>query len=229
MKVTSALLQNLHLDKSYSLLTAKNIQILMKMFNLLDIHHTQSMNDVQFWIWMKHLVDLNKKQIYKVFDQFDIDGSGEIDFDEFYLLNTILISIQDKQEKQFIYRHSRTVFDLMDEDGSNTISADEFENLGFLFNVAGDPVKDIFGEFDVSGDQELDYKEFKMFAMACIDRHSDLERRKATKLEEKRRKRLLKEKKHLLSEAKKRRDLLFAVMNKIEPGSADQSNETEST
>ena len=60
---------------------------------------------------------------------------------------------KDKQEKQFIYRHSRTVFDLMDEDGSNTISAEEFGQFGFIFNFHGTAVKNIFNEFDVSGDQ----------------------------------------------------------------------------
>ncbi len=65
----------------------------------------------------------------------------------------MLMVFQDQTEKEFIYRHSRTVFDLLDEDGSNTISADEFENFGFLFNFQGKAVKKIFDEFDISGDQ----------------------------------------------------------------------------
>ena len=60
---------------------------------------------------------------------------------------------QDKQEKEFIFRHSRTVFELLDEDGSNDISAEEFESFGFLFNFQGSAVRQIFREFDVSGDQ----------------------------------------------------------------------------
>jgi Ca2+-binding EF-hand superfamily protein len=87
--------------------------------------------------------------------------------------------LQDKQEKQFIYRHSRTVFDLMDEDGSNSVSALEFETVGFLFNFQGRAVRQIFKEFDVSGDQELDYQEFKMFAMACIDKQNELKQRQS--------------------------------------------------
>ena len=63
----------------------------------------------------------------------------------------------------------------MDEDGSNSVSADEFEQFGFLFNFQGRAVRHIFKEFGVSGDQELDYQEFKMFAMACIDKQSELE------------------------------------------------------
>ena len=68
-------------------------------------------------------------------------------------LSTFCFRYQDREEKQFIYRHSRTVFDLLDEDGSQTISALEFENFGFVFNFKGQAIKKIFAEFDVSGDK----------------------------------------------------------------------------
>ena len=45
------------------------------------------------------------------------------------------------------------MFELLDEDGSNDISAEEFESFGFLFNFQGRAVRQIFREFDVSGDQ----------------------------------------------------------------------------
>ena len=43
---------------------------------------------------MKSITDLNYHQIYKVFDMLDVDGSGEIDFDEFYLLMCIIIAVK---------------------------------------------------------------------------------------------------------------------------------------
>ena len=60
-------------------------------------------------------------------------------------------------EKEFIYKHSRTVFDLLDEDGSNNVSIEEFKTIGFLFNFNKTIVKDLFKEFDVSGDQVTRY------------------------------------------------------------------------
>ncbi|XP_070541074.1 EF-hand calcium-binding domain-containing protein 9-like [Ptychodera flava] len=186
MKVKSSILKFLHLDKSYSLLTSKNVKLVLEFFKLLDVHDEDALNDIQFYAFMRQSTDLNKHRIYKVFDMLDVDGSGQIDFDEFYLLICILIAIQDKEEKQFIYRHSRTVFELLDEDGSQTVSAEEFGSFGFLFNFYGAAVNEIFSDFDVSGDQELDYKEFKMFAMACIDRQNEIDREKKEKLEAKR-------------------------------------------
>lgn len=64
-----------------------------------------------------------------------------------------LFYLQDNIEKQFIYSHSRTVFDFLNEDASNAVSVDEFVNFGFLFNFREDAIKDIFKEFDLSGDQ----------------------------------------------------------------------------
>ena len=126
---------------------------------------------------MQYATDMTQSEIYRTFDMLDIDGSGTIDFNEFYLLLTILIAaqvrsntcnslrhtylylnikasfLQDGEMKQFIYRHSRTVFDLLDRDSSQSISGNEFEAYGFFFNLKGKAVKQIFNEFDVSGDR----------------------------------------------------------------------------
>ena len=50
-------------------------------------------------------------------------------------------------------RHAQTVFELMDEDGSSSISADEFERFSFLFNFEVGAVRQVFDEFDISGNQ----------------------------------------------------------------------------
>ena len=158
------------MDKTYSLLSGRGVKVIYDLFKLLDIHGEFALNDVQFCAFAKSVSDLSETRIYKVFDLIDVDGSGSIDFNEFYLFLCILIAAQDGEEKRFIYRHSRTVFDLLDEDCSGNISAEEFENFGFLFNIQRRAIRQIFQEFDVSGDHFLDFSEFKMFAMECIDR-----------------------------------------------------------
>lgn len=170
MKINPCFLDNMHLQKTYCLLPGRNVKLLYELFQLLDAHGTQYLNDLQFYVMMKRFTDLNEDRIYKVFDMLDTDCSGSIDFNEFYLLVCILIAVKDDMIKTFIYRHSRTVFDLLDEDGGGTISAHEFKSFGFLFSLENDCIQEIFAEFDVSGDQNLDYSEFKMFAMECIDR-----------------------------------------------------------
>ena len=68
-----------------------------------------------------------------------------------------------------MHAHSKTVFELLDEDSSGTISVDEFQRLGFLFNLDNRDIRLIFNEFDISGDDALDYSEFRVFTLACIN------------------------------------------------------------
>ncbi len=43
---------------------------------------------------MQVTTDLSKSKIYRVFDMLDVDRSGMIDFDEFYLLLCILLAVR---------------------------------------------------------------------------------------------------------------------------------------
>merc|ERR1711893_156644 len=184
MRLTSKVFDHLHLDRSYSLLTVKNCNFLYEYFKMLDIHNNCEMDDVQFRHWMKSVTNLEDKKIDLVYDMLDYDNSGFIEFPEFYLIVCILLALNENSVKRFIYRHSKIVFELMDADGGGTISADEFARYGFLFSLEEQSVQDIFFEFDVSGDENLDYKEFKMFAMACIDKQKDLEQRRILKMKQ---------------------------------------------
>ena len=50
--------------------------------------------DIQFVAFMQSATDLSKTKIYRVFDMLDVDHSGLIDFDEFYILICILLAVR---------------------------------------------------------------------------------------------------------------------------------------
>ncbi|KAI9342584.1 hypothetical protein BDR26DRAFT_859210 [Obelidium mucronatum] len=175
MRVKWGFLKRLHLDHTYGLLTARSALMCHQVFNLLDWRGAGSLDDVQFAAFMAIATDLNEEHIYKVFDIFDLDRSGSVEFDEFYLLVSILVAIKDNQGKQFMYQHWRTCFEILDEDGGRTISLTEFCTLGFLFNFTPQAIKNIFKEFDVAGNQELDYSEFRLFVLAAIEMQKRLD------------------------------------------------------
>jgi Ca2+-binding EF-hand superfamily protein len=50
-----------------------------------------------------------------------------------------------------MYQHWRTCFEILDEDGGKTISMTEFSTLGFLFNFSPRAIKNIYTEFDITG------------------------------------------------------------------------------
>lgn len=71
--------------------------------------------------------------------------------------------MQDQYEKEFIYRHSMNVFRLIDADQSGLISGPEFKQMGVLFSFDYNSILSIFNEFDVSGDKNLDFMEFRVW------------------------------------------------------------------
>ncbi|XP_060096572.1 EF-hand calcium-binding domain-containing protein 9 [Heteronotia binoei] len=169
------------LDKIYCLLSVRNARALAYYFHLLDVHRKDALNDLQFYHFLHYVTDLRKDEIMLVFDLLDWDGKGEVGFDEFYMLACIIKSHEDQLEKQFMYRHSHLVFELIDMDGGHTIGLSEFKATRFLFNIKEEDLSRIFKDFDISGDEQLNYKEFKMFTIFCIDRQQRKQREKMMK------------------------------------------------
>ncbi|MBN3301582.1 EFCB9 protein, partial [Amia calva] len=143
----------LELDSTYSLLTVRSANILLQYFRLLDVHNKNTLNDVQFYHFLRHVSDLKKREIMLIFEMLDRNASGEIGFNEFYMLVCILLANQNHMEKEFISRHACAMFSLIDVDGSGAISPAEFQAISFLFNMKGEDLNKIFHEFDVSGDK----------------------------------------------------------------------------
>ncbi|XP_036604362.1 EF-hand calcium-binding domain-containing protein 9 [Trichosurus vulpecula] len=171
----------LYLDKIYCLLSVRNVKALSEYFQVLDVHRKQALNDVVFYHFLHHVTDLSRNQIMIVFDMLDWDATGEIGFDEFYMLVCVLLSHENHLEERFIYRHSRPVFELLDREGALRVKLSQFEAFRFLFNFRNQEMKQIFKNFDVTGDERLNYKEFKLFTIFCLDKHQErqkLERHK---------------------------------------------------
>ena len=94
MKVLSPFLMRLHLDRTHYILTARGVQMVKELFMALDTRKKGLLDDVQFMCFMKAATDQSEKVIYKVFDMFDPESTGWIDFHSFYLLVCMLISIK---------------------------------------------------------------------------------------------------------------------------------------
>lgn len=50
--------------------------------------------DILFYQFMKRTTDMTQDMIYKIFDMLDFDGSGQIDFNEFYVIICILVAVK---------------------------------------------------------------------------------------------------------------------------------------
>lgn len=174
MKITSPFLERLHLETLNMLLTARGAQLVKRWFEYLDVLDSGQLDDIAFCSFVMSVTDLPKRSVYVVFDMFDVDSSGSIEFDEFFLFTCMLIAIKDGQEKRFLWKHSRTCFELLDQDGSDTVSTAEFDTFGFIFDISKEASRKIFVDVDVDGNKELDYEEFRMFTLACLDKQTEI-------------------------------------------------------
>lgn len=52
-----------------------------------------------------------------------------------------------------MYRHSRPVFDLLDLKGELKIDGSDFEMYRFLFNIRKQELRELFHDFDITGDR----------------------------------------------------------------------------
>ncbi|XP_051869551.1 EF-hand calcium-binding domain-containing protein 9-like [Pristis pectinata] len=154
----------LYLDKIHVLLSVRNTVLLLEYFKLLDVHDSRTLNDVQFFHFLRCITDMSRQHIRKTFIMFDWRASGEIGFDEFYMLICIIIANKDKMEQQFLYRHSRSIFDLFDMDGEHTISPAEFYAAGFLFNIKGRAFLQMFQDYSGNSGEFYVHRQLNHFA-----------------------------------------------------------------
>ncbi|NXL28900.1 EFCB9 protein, partial [Glaucidium brasilianum] len=150
MKLKSGcFLQHLHLDEVMRLLSAGNAAALADYFQLLDVHRKNYLNNLQFYCFVHYVTDLNKDQLMLLFDLLDRNARGRICFNEFY---TVVCTLRNHLEKQFIHRHTGPAFELLDIDRDNGIDFNEFEVTRFFFSIQKEELKKIFKDFDISGD-----------------------------------------------------------------------------
>ncbi|XP_068265379.1 EF-hand calcium-binding domain-containing protein 9 [Nyctibius grandis] len=131
--------------------------------------HGTARLDLQFYCFLHYVTELNKDEIMLLFDLLGRNTRGRICFNEFYMVLCILLSHENHLGKQFIHRHVGPAFQLLDVDRDNTIDFNEFEATRFPFNIQKEELK-IFKDFDISVDEQLSYREFKMVAVFSIDK-----------------------------------------------------------
>lgn len=51
----------------------------------------------------------------------------------------------------------------------------EFTAFTYVFNISHDAAEQIFKDFDVDGSRDLDFEEFQMFLLACLDKQNELD------------------------------------------------------
>lgn len=163
----------MHLTPPSFNLSARNYQIIRKLYQMLD-YTSNGIDDVVFKHFLKKVFKKNMDRQYEfIFNLFDTNLTSSIDFDEFYLLIQILIAIRDKKIRQFFNANTRVCFDLLDSDCLGMITNRQQKELCFLLNMEKSDIEEKFDHHDTSKNEALDFEEFKILVQDCLDNQDD--------------------------------------------------------
>ncbi|KAK8875437.1 EF-hand calcium-binding domain-containing protein 9 [Tritrichomonas musculus] len=165
----------MHLTPPSYNLSARNYQIIRKLYQMLD-YTQKGLDDVVIRFFLEEVFKdkvIKKKECEFIFNLFDTNLTSTIDFDEFYLLIQILIAIRDRQIRQFFNANTRVCFDLLDSDCLGMITNRQQRELCFLLNMDKKDVIKKFNDHDTSKNEALDFEEFKILVQDCLDNADD--------------------------------------------------------
>lgn len=96
---------------------------------------------------------MNENELNQLFDKLDVDGTGQIDINEF-------INASLEQKEALTNQHFKNLFIELDEDGSGTISKKEIKAVLGTGEGAEMIIEQFFKEDDEDSDGELNLEEF---------------------------------------------------------------------
>jgi calcium-dependent protein kinase len=130
---------------------------LLKTFKELDLDHDGQLTHDELMIGYSKLMGEHdaKKEVDRIFQTIDVNGTGAIDFTEFCLATV-------NHKKLLTQERLTQVFKMFDTDGSGTISRDEIKSF-FSMSESGDDgfAQELIEEVDKNGDGEISFSEFK--------------------------------------------------------------------
>lgn len=139
-------------------ITEKKIAEFREAFEIFD-------RDNDGYITIKELAEIMRNlgnapsegEIQDMIAEVDIDGNGNINFQEYISLMARRMRDGDLEEEM------KQVFKLFDRDGNGKIDASELKSLmiGIGEKITDDEVDDMIREADKDGDGFVDYNEFK--------------------------------------------------------------------
>ena len=151
-------------------LSTDEVEEIKEAFDIFDAEGSGAIPISELLNAMKSLgFDTKNPAIYRMVNDMDTDGSGQIDFDEF--LDMMTARISDKNTKADLDR----VFKLFDEQRQGFIS---IENLAKIAKDLGEDIsteelKEIVQRADLNGNGKLDFDDFyAVMTKKSLDRKS---------------------------------------------------------
>ena len=138
-------------------LSADEIEEIKEAFDLFDSDETGAISIKELTAAMRSLgFETKNAVVYKMIEDMDEDGSGEIEFEEF--LDMMTARISDKNTREDIER----VFKLFDSNRNGQITLDDMQRVAKELgeDISDEELQEIINRADLDGDQELGFEDF---------------------------------------------------------------------
>ncbi|GBM41425.1 troponin C-like [Argiope bruennichi] len=142
------------------LLTTEQIAMLRKAFDMFDREKKGSIQTNMVATILRTLGQtFEEKDLKELIAEIDVDGSGELEFDEFLTLTARYLVDEDSEA---IQEELREAFRMYDKDGKGYINvADLREILRALDDkLTEDELDEMIAEIDTDGSGTVDFEEF---------------------------------------------------------------------
>lgn len=139
-------------------ITEKKIAELREAFEIFDRDRDDYITIQELSEIMRNLGNApSEGEIQDMIREVDIDGNGNINFQEYISLMARRMRDGDLEEEM------KQVFKLFDRDGNGKVGASELKSLmiGIGEKITDDEVEDMIREADKDGDGFISYEEFK--------------------------------------------------------------------
>ncbi|OAF72018.1 EF-hand calcium-binding domain-containing protein 9 [Intoshia linei] len=187
IKFKHKIFEHMHLNEEYSVFDNIQSLILLEIFNqLYDCRKEleglktnrleKGLNIKILNAFLQNCTNLKADYIIRIIDllsTIEKQGNKEVEimhFENFVFMVAILVALKDGKQKIFSFNHDKILFNLIDSDRSGSICLDEFLRFGFLLGInKNKSLESLFRKFDITGDKELEFMEFRLLIFAYMD------------------------------------------------------------
>uniref|UniRef100_A0AAG5D996 EF-hand domain-containing protein n=1 Tax=Anopheles atroparvus TaxID=41427 RepID=A0AAG5D996_ANOAO len=142
-------------------LSKDQLKILKDAFTAFDIEKKGSIS-VEVIGTILELLDysMSEEELKEVMEEYDVDESGEIDFEEFIELASNYV--EPEEDYDVLRAELREVFMMFDKDGKGYIPVETFKQILRELDgaVPENELDDIVDEIDADGSKTVDFEEF---------------------------------------------------------------------
>jgi len=133
---------------------------------------TNQLDENQFVAFMRNLTCFPDYRILEILDIFDINDSGAINWDDFFILVALFAALESKKCTQFFYKWKNKIFELLAHQGANTINFERFSRFGYVIGIPEEHMLLTLQELEIEKSRlnSINFEDFQLYYFAILEK-----------------------------------------------------------